>query len=87
MHTFHHRFLRPSWLRCLAVLCAFDLTNGRLTVVSHLSEPIYMMVSEILFMLACEGAEGGRITWMEEVIARALSFDWEQYDVPGTCKW
>ncbi len=52
-----------------------------------LAHDIYYGISEILFMLACEGAEGSRITRMEEVIARALSLDWKQYDVPGTYKW
>lgn len=47
---------------------------------------IYYGISEILFMLACEGAEGSRITRMEEVIARALSFDWSSYDIPGAYK-
>lgn len=48
---------------------------------------IYYGISEILFMLACEGAEGSRITRMEEVIARTLSFDWTGYDIPGIYKW
>ena len=38
-------------------------------------------------MLACEGEEGSRITRMEETIARALSVNWTEYDVPGAYKW
>lgn len=45
---------------------------------------IYYGISEILYMLTCEGEEGSRITRMEEVIARALSMNWEEFDIPGT---
>ena len=48
---------------------------------------IYFGISEILYMLACEGEEGSRITRMEETIARALSINWTEYDVPGVYKW
>lgn len=48
---------------------------------------IYFGISEILYMLACEGEEGSRITRMEETIARALSVKWTEYDVPGAYKW
>ena len=48
---------------------------------------IYFGISEILYMLACEGEEGSRITRMEETIARALSVNWTEYDVPGAYKW
>lgn len=45
---------------------------------------IYYGISEILYMLACEGEEGSRITRMEETIARALSLNWTEYDIPET---
>lgn len=45
---------------------------------------IYYGISEILYMLACDGEEGSRITRMEETIARALSMNWEEFDIPGT---
>ena len=48
---------------------------------------IYFGISEILYMLACEGEEGGRIARMEETIARALSVNWTEYDIPGIYKW
>lgn len=48
---------------------------------------IYFGISEILYMLACEGAEGSGITRMEETIARALSVNWAEYDIPGAYKW
>jgi hypothetical protein len=38
-------------------------------------------------MLACDGMEGGRIARMEETIARALSLDWREYDIPGGYRW
>lgn len=48
---------------------------------------IYFGISEILYIFACEGEEGSRITRMEETIARALSVNWTEYDVPGAYKW
>lgn len=48
---------------------------------------IYYGISEILYRLACEGAEGSVMTAMEEKIARALSVSWEDFDVPGAYKW
>lgn len=48
---------------------------------------IYFGISEILYMLACEGEEGSRITRMEEIIARALSVNWTEFDIPGAYKW
>ncbi len=41
---------------------------------------IYFGISEILYMLACEGEEGSRITRMEETVARALSVNWTDVD-------
>lgn len=48
---------------------------------------IYYGISEILYMLTCEGEDGSRITRMEETIARALSVNWKEYDVPGVYRW
>ena len=45
---------------------------------------IYYGISEILYMLACDGEEGSRIAHMEENIARALAFNWAEYDIPET---
>lgn len=44
---------------------------------------IYYGISEILYMLTCEGEEGSKIARMEEAIARALSLNWPEYDIPG----
>lgn len=48
---------------------------------------IYYGISEILFMLETSGEEGSKIAGMEETIARALSVNWTEYDVPGDVKW
>lgn len=48
---------------------------------------IYYGISEILYMLACDGEEGSRITSMEETIARAFSVKWQDYDMPGEICW
>lgn len=44
---------------------------------------IYYGISEILYMLTCEGEDGSRIARMEETIARALSVNWKEFDIPG----
>ena len=41
----------------------------------------------MIFMLTCEGETGGHIAAMEEKLARALSLDWKEFDVPGEIKW
>ena len=48
---------------------------------------IYFGISEILYMLTCDGEEGSKITRMEEIIARALGLQWSEYDIPGTYAW
>ena len=48
---------------------------------------IYFGISEILYMLSCEGEEGSKIAKMEEIIARALVINWHEYDIPGSYAW
>jgi len=48
---------------------------------------IYCGMAEVIFMLTCEGETGGHIATMEEKLARALSLDWKEFDVPGEIKW
>ncbi len=59
----------------------FKAQQGEDSCTAH---DIYYGISEILYMLACDGEEGSRITRMEETIARALSMNWEEFDIPGT---
>lgn len=48
---------------------------------------IYYGISEIPYMMACNGEDGSRMAKMEEVLARAMKLDWEEYDFPGKYKW
>lgn len=66
---------------------AVELFKAQYGEDSCTAHDIYYGISEILYMLECEGAEGSRITKMEETIARALSINWEAYDIPGEYKW
>ena len=66
---------------------AVELFKAQYGEDSCTAHDIYYGISEILYMLQCEGAEGSRITKMEESIARALSINWEAYDIPGEYKW
>lgn len=43
---------------------------------------IYYGISEILYMLACEGENGSKLLQMEEMISRALNIIWKEYDIP-----
>ncbi len=48
---------------------------------------IYYGISEVIYMLECEGEEGSKVAKMEETVARALSINWIAYDIPGEVKW
>lgn len=61
---------------------ALELFKAQYNVWSCTAHDIYFAISEILFMLECEGASGSRIAKMEEQIARALSMNWAEYDFP-----
>lgn len=43
---------------------------------------IYFGISEILYMMTCEGEHGSKIIRMEETVARALALDWREFDIP-----
>ena len=48
---------------------------------------LYLAMSEVIFISQCEGASGGRIAQLEEIVARALHVDWQEYDRPGDFVW
>ena len=48
---------------------------------------LYLAMTEIIFMAQCDGASAGRIAQMEEIVARALSVNWGEYDRAGDFKW
>ena len=62
----------------------FEAQNGTGPCTAH---DIYYGISDILFQMTCNGEEGSVITAMEEKIARALSINWEEYDIPGIYRW
>ena len=66
---------------------AVDLFIAQYGQESCTAHDIYFGISEILYMLTCEGEEGGKIARMEEIIARAISLNWKDYDVPGVYAW
>lgn len=43
---------------------------------------IYFGISEILYMMTCEGEHGSKIIRMEETVSRALALDWREFDIP-----
>lgn len=48
---------------------------------------LYLAMSEVIFLIQCEGASGVRIAQMEECIAKAVHVKWSEYDCPGDFKW
>ena len=48
---------------------------------------LYLAMSEVIFISQCEGASGGRIAQLEEIIARALHVNWSEYDRPSAFAW
>ncbi|MGL5254537.1 MAG: transposase [Brevinema sp.] len=48
---------------------------------------LYYSINEAPFIASCMGMQGNRILTIEENAARALSLNWEEYDVAGNLKW
>ncbi len=62
----------------------FEAQYGNNPCTAH---EVYYGISEVIFMLQCEGASGSRIAQMEENVARAFTVRWREYDIPGEAKW
>ena len=62
----------------------FDSQNGNSPCTAH---EIYYGISEVIFMMQCNGESGSRIAQMEENVARAFSVRWYDYDIPGDMTW
>ena len=48
---------------------------------------LYLAMSEVIFLVQCEGATGVNIARTEEKIAKAVHVRWPDYDHPGDFKW
>ena len=48
---------------------------------------IYYGISEVIFMMQCNGENGSKITQMEETVSRALNVKWSDFDIPGELRW
>ncbi|MCB5873723.1 hypothetical protein LIR51_02600 [Blautia producta] len=48
---------------------------------------LYYALNEAVFFAACNGIQGTRLLKLEEQITKALTYDWEQYDLFGTVSW
>ena len=47
----------------------------------------YLQISEVIYLMQCDGAEGSKIVMMEENIARAVQLRWKDYDFAGEYHW
>ena len=43
----------------------------------------YLQISEVIFLMQCEGIDGSKIVQMEENIARAVHLRWKDFDIAG----
>ena len=66
---------------------AADLFKGQYSEDGCSVHDAYYGISEVLFLLQCDGASGSRIAQMEEKVARALRIRWRDYDMPGEFNW
>lgn len=48
---------------------------------------LYYALNEAVFFAACNGVQGTRLLKLEEQITKALTYDWEQFDLFGTVSW
>jgi hypothetical protein len=62
----------------------FRAMNGEDACTAH---DVYFGINEVVFMLQCNGATGSKVVRMEEIVARALSVRWNDFDIPGDFKW
>lgn len=62
----------------------YEAQNGTGPCTAH---DLYYAMNEASFFGACDGLQGHSIIKLEEDITRALSMDWEEYDVGGAIKW
>ena len=65
-------------------LDSFQAQNGDNPCTAY---ELYLAMSEVIFISQCEGASGGRIAQLEEIVARALNVNWAEYDRPGAFAW
>ena len=47
----------------------------------------YLQISEVIYLMQCEGIDGSKIVQMEENIARAVHLRWKDYDFAGDYHW
>ena len=47
----------------------------------------YLQISEVIYLMQCDGADGSKIVMMEENIARAVHLRWKDYDFAGEYHW
>ena len=66
---------------------AMELFKAQHNIDFCTAHDIYYGISEVIFMLQCDGASGTKLVQMEETVARALSVRWTDYDMPGEFKW
>lgn len=62
----------------------FKAQNGNTSCTAH---EVYCAISEILFDMRCNGAEGMELAQMEETISRAIHIRWSNFDLEGEMKW
>lgn len=62
----------------LGAIQMFEMSYGGGPATAH---DVFMAMQEIMFLLKTENTPESKLLFIEENLARTLSFDWEQYDL------
>lgn len=62
----------------LGAIQMFEMSYGGGPATAH---DVFMAMQEIMFLLKTENAPESKLLFIEENLARTLTFDWEQYDL------
>ena len=66
---------------------AIDLFKAQYGEEPCTAHDIYLGICQASFILQCDGVDGSKVAQTEEIIARALTIRWADYDMPGNVKW
>ena len=68
----------------LEAVAMFEMANGGDTATAH---DVFMAMQEIMFMLKAENTAESKMLALEETMARALTLNWDHYDLAKAVNW
>ena len=76
--------LRMPKKTALEAIAMFEMAYGGGTATAH---DVFMAMQEIMFMLKTEKTPEGKMLFLEESMARALTLNWSKYDYAKAVGW